>query len=176
MKYVFCFGIWLLSCDFKGTIPSVTALFHAVVRRLPRLVLALVRLICSNTTLLGTLLKMTMQSSDMCILSSTLWPYSRIRLFANYTTPLSSLCGRMCLGVLNFENACLVLYIEWCPRLSQFAQLFSCIIWGCVYWLYRWSCEYTCTLSYYHNQIGSMSHLPLFMVRSWNNGICYISF
>ena len=32
-------------------------------------------------------------------------------------------------------------------------------------------CENMCTWSYYHNQIGRMTHLPLFRVRSWNNGI-----
>ena len=32
-------------------------------------------------------------------------------------------------------------------------------------------CENTCTLSYYHHQIGSITHLPLSMVRSWNNGV-----
>ena len=29
-------------------------------------------------------------------------------------------------------------------------------------------CENTCTWSYYHHQIGSITHLPLFRVRSWN--------
>ena len=28
---------------------------------------------------------------------------------------------------------------------------------------------------HYHQQIRSMTHLPLFRVRSWNNGICYMS-
>ena len=37
-------------------------------------------------------------------------------------------------------------------------------------------CDNTCTLSYYHHQIWSMSHLPLFMVRSWNNGMRCMSF
>ena len=32
------------------------------------------------------------------------------------------------------------------------------------------------TLSYYHNQIGSMNYYPLFMVRSWNNGMRCMSF
>ena len=32
-------------------------------------------------------------------------------------------------------------------------------------------CQNTCTWFYYHNQIGSMTHLPLSRVRSWNNGI-----
>ena len=30
-------------------------------------------------------------------------------------------------------------------------------------------------MSYYHHQIGSMTHLPLLSVRSCNNGICYMS-
>ena len=29
--------------------------------------------------------------------------------------------------------------------------------------------ERICTLSYYHNQIGSINYHPLFRVRSWNN-------
>ena len=32
------------------------------------------------------------------------------------------------------------------------------------------------TLSYYHHQIGSMNYYPLFRVRSWNNGMCCMSF
>ena len=32
------------------------------------------------------------------------------------------------------------------------------------------------TLSYYHHQIGSMSFCPLFRVRSWNNGMRWMSF
>ena len=32
-------------------------------------------------------------------------------------------------------------------------------------------CENTCTWSFYYNQIGSMTHLPLFRFRSWHNGI-----
>ena len=36
-------------------------------------------------------------------------------------------------------------------------------------------CENTCTWSYYHHQIGSMTHLPLFRVRSWQNGMSCMS-
>ena len=32
------------------------------------------------------------------------------------------------------------------------------------------------TLSYYHQQIGSMNYYPLFRVRSWNNGVRCMSF
>ena len=37
-------------------------------------------------------------------------------------------------------------------------------------------CENTCTRSYYHYQIGSMTHLPLFLFKSWNNGMRCMSF
>ena len=37
-------------------------------------------------------------------------------------------------------------------------------------------CEITCTLFCYHHQIGSITHLPLFMVRSWINGMHYMAF
>ena len=37
---------------------------------------------------------------------------------------------------------------------------------------FSWNdCENMCTLSYYHHQIGNMTHLSLFSVRSWNNGM-----
>ena len=37
-------------------------------------------------------------------------------------------------------------------------------------------CENICTRSYYHHQIGSMTHLPLFRIRSWNNVMRCMSF
>ena len=42
---------------------------------------------------------------------------------------------------------------------------FSCDDWDNIY-----------TLSYSHHQIGSMKYYPLFMVRSWNNGVRCMSF
>ena len=42
---------------------------------------------------------------------------------------------------------------------------FSCDEWENIY-----------TLSYYHNQIGSMNFYPLFRVRSWNNCVRCMSF
>ena len=35
---------------------------------------------------------------------------------------------------------------------------------------------YIYTLSYYHHQIWSMNYYPLFRARSWNNGMCCMSF
>ena len=36
--------------------------------------------------------------------------------------------------------------------------------------------EHICTLSYYHHQNENMTHLPLFRVRLWNNGMRWRSF
>ena len=66
-----------------------------------------------------------------------------------------------------------------CLKLIQFSQL-SSLLYGAVriqltHFSYD-DCENTCTLSYYHRQIGSMTHLPLFRVRSWKNGMFCMSF
>ena len=37
-------------------------------------------------------------------------------------------------------------------------------------------CGIKCSLSFYYHQIGSMTHLVLFRVESWNNGMRCISF
>ena len=66
-----------------------------------------------------------------------------------------------------------------CLRLSQFSHLTFMQYMGLCIQLTHLSyddCENTCTLSYYHHQIGSMTHLLLLRVRSWNNGIHCISF
>ena len=39
-----------------------------------------------------------------------------------------------------------------------------------------WLIDNIYTLSYYHHQIGSMNYYPLFRVRSWNNGVRFMSF
>ena len=59
-------------------------------------------------------------------------------------------------------------------RLSLFAQLSIIQYMGlCVFSLpiSLVVIERIYTLSYYHHQIGSMYHYPLFRVRSWNNGM-----
>ena len=61
---------------------------------------------------------------------------------------------------------------------SVWVRLYN--VWGCVFSVYPfplwWLREYIYTLSNYHHQIGSMNYCPLFMVRSWNNGMRYMSF
>ena len=53
-------------------------------------------------------------------------------------------------------------------------------MWGCMFSVYPfllwWLRKYIYTLSYYHHQIGSMNYYPLSRVRSWNNGVCCMSF
>ena len=34
-----------------------------------------------------------------------------------------------------------------------------------------YDCDNMCTISYYHNRIGNMTHLPFFRRWSWNNGM-----
>ena len=103
----------------------------------------------------------------ICKWSDTLWPAGRVRLFADYATSLSSLCRPI--------------WRHWsvCLRLRQFSPL--------VFIQYMGLCVFSLSnspvmivrmgaLSYYHDQTGSMSHWPLFRVRSWNNGMCCKSY
>ena len=39
-----------------------------------------------------------------------------------------------------------------------------------------WLREYIYTLSYYHHQSGCMNYYPSFRIRSWHNGLCFMSF
>ena len=74
---------------------------------------------------------------------------------------------------LNLLNACKIYFVE-CVRLSIFSQLPIIQYMGlCAFSLpiSLVMIERIYTLSYYHNQIGSMNDYPLFRVRSWNNGM-----
>ena len=51
-----------------------------------------------------------------------------------------------------------------CRVCFQFTH-FPCHAWENIY-----------TLSYFHHQIGSVNYYPLFRVRSWNNGVRFMSF
>ena len=84
----------------------------------------------------------------------------RVRLFADYTTSLSSLC-RLIEGIELLK--CLVRYMmpSVCLRLRQFSQLSLVHYMGlCVFSLpnYHAMIVRMFTLSYYHHQIGSMNH------------------
>ena len=96
----------------------------------------------------------------ICKLSDTLWPVGRVRLFADYTILLSSLCR---LIWRHWTTKMLVRYMlpSVCPRLRQFSQLYFIQYMG----LRVFSLPNSpviivrmCTLSYYHHQTGSMNH------------------
>ena len=114
----------------------------------------------------------------ICKWSATLWPAGRVRLFADYTISLSSLCRHIC---RHWTTKMLVRYMlpSVCLRLRQFFLLSFIQYMGlCVFSLPNSPVMIVrmCTLSYYHHQTGSMNHKPLFRVRSWNNGMRCMSY
>ena len=97
----------------------------------------------------------------ICKWSDTLWHVGRVRLFADYTISLSSLCiliwrhwTTKMLGRYMLPSVCL--------RLRQFSQLSYIQYMGlCVFSLPNYSpvmIVRMCTLSYYHHQTGSMNY------------------
>ena len=88
--------------------------------------------------------------------------FSMWLLFTHYITILSSLCRR----IWRYRpSKMLVGYILSIIVHASFGAV-------CVqlnHFCYD-DCENTCILSYHH-QIGSMTHFPLFRVRSWNNAV-----
>ena len=58
---------------------------------------------------------------------------------------------------------------------SVFHAIYGAVRIQLTHWSYD-DCENMCTLSYDHIQTGSMTHLPLFSLRSWNNGMRCVSF
>ena len=70
-----------------------------------------------------------------------------------------------------------------CLKLNRFSHLSFMQCMGLYAGLYVYSISISLvmivrirvtTLSYYHHQIGSMTHLRLFRFRSWNNGMRFI--
>ena len=95
----------------------------------------------------------------LCKRADTLWPAGSVRLFADYTISLSSLCR---LIWRHWTNKMLVRYMlpSVCLRLRLFSQLsFIQYMWLCVFSLPNSPVMIVrmCTLSYYHHQIGSMN-------------------
>ena len=71
--------------------------------------------------------------------------------------------------------------VECVSKIKSILSFIFHAIYGAVYILQLTNisydgCENTCIWSYYHHQIGSMAHLPLFRIRLWNNGMCCMSF
>ena len=84
------------------------------------------------------------------------------------------------LKVLKFWNACQVHSVKCVSKIESILSVIFHAIYRsiCIQLtlLFHDDYENTCNLSYYHHQIGSMTHLPLFRVRSWNNGMHCLSF
>ena len=114
----------------------------------------------------------------ICKWSDTLWPVGRVRLFADYTISLSSLCK---LIWKHWTTKMLVRYMmpSVCLRLRQFSQLSLYSLYGAVcLQLTQLSCDdrenvYFILLSSSNRKYES---LPLFRVRSWNNGMRCMSY
>ena len=115
----------------------------------------------------------------ICKRSDTLWPAGPVRLFADYTISLSSLCR---LIWRHWTNKMLVRYMlpSVCLRLILSSQLSFIQYTGlCVFSLLNSPVMIVrmCTLSYYHHhQIGDMNLQPLFRVRSWSNDMRCMSY
>ena len=108
----------------------------------------------------GTLFPIWYSVYGICKRSDTLWPAGRVRLFANYTISLSSLCR---LIWRHWTTKMLVRYMlpSVCLRLRQFSQSSFIQYMGlCVFSLPISPVMIVrmCTLSYYHHQTGSMNH------------------
>ena len=114
----------------------------------------------------------------ICKWSDTLWPVGRVRSFADYTISLSSLCR---LIWKHWTTKMLVRYMmpSVCLRLRQFSQLSLYSLYGAVcLQLTQFSCDdrenvYFILLSSSNRKYES---LPLFRVRSWNNGMRCMSY
>ena len=114
----------------------------------------------------------------ICKWSDTLWPVGRVRLFADYSISLLSLCRLIC---RHWTTKMIVRYMlpNVYQRLRQFSQLsFIRYMALCIFSLSNYPVMIVRigTLSYYHHQIESMNHWPLFRVRSWNNGMRCMSY
>ena len=78
------------------------------------------------------------------------------------------------LKTLNLQNAYQIYFVECVSKIKHNLSVIHCTLNGTVCFQCTHSLMMTekiYTLSYYHHQIGSMNHNPLFRVRSWNNGM-----
>ena len=110
---------------------------------------------------------------DECKYSDKFWLADRVRLFVHYTISLSSLRKLIWRHWTYKMPVRYILSSVW-VRLSINSQLSIIQYMGlCVLSLLISfvMIERIYILSYYHHQIGSMNHYPLFRVRSWNNGM-----
>ena len=81
---------------------------------------------------------------------------------------------RVCVYIL-WENVFCLYYVS--TKYCQLLELYTGKCSGGLLENKHWKCPLvTCTLSHHRHQIESMTHLPLFRVRLWNNGMRCVSF
>ena len=88
-----------------------------------------------------------------------LWPDARVYLFAHYFSSLPSSCRR----IWRYWTSKMLV-----PKIKLNLSIIFDALFGavCIHLTHfpDDDCENMCTLSYYHNQTWSMTHLPLFRV------------
>ena len=123
----------------------------------------LLHIYLGNTGTLFQLLmfSLLMFSPGICKRSDTLWPAGRVRLFADYSTSLSSLCRPIW---RHWTNKMLIRYRSMLPSVCRRLRLFSQVSFIQYMGLSVFSLPNSrvmivrmCTLSYYHHQIGSLN-------------------
>ena len=99
--------------------------------------------------------------------SRTLWPDGVFVLCILHY--INSIIMQTYLKLLNFWNACQVYSIKSMTMIKPILSIIFRALYGlCVCSVpISHDCENMCTWSYYHHQIGSMNHLPLFRVWIW---------
>ena len=92
-----------------------------------------------------------------------------------YSTP-----DIFCEYVSNIKHILSVIHYTICSKIKHILSVIQYTICGAVCFQFtHFPCddwENIHTLSYYHYQTGSMNYYPLFRVRSWNNGVCCMTF
>ena len=111
---------------------------------------------------------------DECKLSDTLW-FCRSYSFACTLHHFIIIIMQTHLRTLAIWNACQIYFVECVNKIKHILSVSLYTISGAVCFQFpHFPCddwENIYTLSYYHHQIRSMNHYPLFRVISWNNGV-----
>ena len=99
----------------------------------------------------------------------------QIVLVGLYSTPSHyHHCANLSEGI-EIWNACHIYFVECVSKIKHILSVIHYTICGAVCFQFtHFSCddwENIYTLSYYHDQIGSMNYYPLSRVKSWNNGV-----
>ena len=147
-----------IQCGALSTFPIVVIFFRGCVSEMVVLSYSVIYYIYIPGKL-GLCFHFWCSVYGICKWSDTLWPVGRVRLFADCTISLSSLCRPIW---RHWTTKMLVMYMlpSVCLRLRQFSRLSFIQYMGlCVFSLPISPVMIVrmCTLSYYHHQTGSMN-------------------